>query len=325
MSGLHSTAVHIVDSADTPVAPSRPRTAFNKALGLGAGLFIGLCLAILLEALDTNLKTMTDVEQGLHLPLVAAIPLVDAEHLATESYRAHATQGGVSSWSKIAEALRSMRTSILLSSPGAPPKIMMVASTRPGEGKSSISSLAAITFALNGSKVLLMDADLRRPATHLKFRVPKGVGLSSVLSGKSDLQDAILAWPQLPNLHILPAGPIPPLPSELLGSTKMETTLAEVRQKYDFVIIDTPPVLAVTDAALLGRFVDIALLIVRYGATRKHVVLRAIDILERSGAHLLGIAINAVDFTAPEYSEYYGRKYYEYYGERNPDENTDAS
>ncbi len=320
ISSLHSTAIHIVDSADTPIYPSLPRTKFNKAVGIGGGLFFGICLAIILEMMDTNLKTMTEIEQGLQLPLIAAIPAVDSEHLLPGKFREFAVSRGVSSWSKMAEALRGMRTSILLSSPGSPPKVIMVASTRPGEGKSSVASLTAITFALNGSKVLLVDGDLRRPAIHLRFRIGKGLGLSSVLSGTVPFREAVVPWSDLPNLHILASGPIPPLPSELLGSKQMEDMLALVRSEYDFVIIDTPPVLAVTDASVLGRLADAAILILRYGTARKQVVLRCINLLERSGTHLLGVAVNAVDFTAPEYSEYYGRKYYEYYGERNPDE-----
>jgi capsular exopolysaccharide synthesis family protein len=320
ISSLHSTAIHIVDSADTPVSPSLPRTNFNKAVGLGAGLFLGICLAIVLEMMDTNLKTMTEIEQGLQLPLIAAIPAVDSEHLLPSKFKEFAISRGVSSWSKMAEALRGMRTSILLSSPGSPPKVIMVASTRPGEGKSSVASLTAITFALNGSKVLLVDGDLRRPAIHLRFRIGKGLGLSSVLSGTVPFNQAVVPWTDLPNLHILASGPIPPLPSELLGSKQMEEMLAMARSEYDFVIIDTPPVLAVTDASVLGRLTDAAILILRYGTARRQVVLRCIDLLERSGTLLLGVAVNAVDFTAPEYSEYYGRKYYEYYGERNPDE-----
>jgi len=196
----------------------------------------------------------------------------------------------------------------------------MVVSTRPSEGKTSIAGLTAITFALNNSKVLLMDGDLRRPAVHLRFRIGNGLGLSSVLTGKASLQESVVEWPDLPNLHILPSGPIPPLPSELVGSKEMETMLAKLREKYDFVIIDTPPVLAVTDAPVLGRLADAVVLIVRYGVARKQVALRCVDLLERSGAHLLGVTANAVDFTAPEYSDYYGKRYYEYYGERDADE-----
>jgi polysaccharide biosynthesis transport protein len=286
---------------------------------MALGFVIGVFISLVLEAMDTNLKTMTEIEQALQLPLLAAIPEVDAENLLPGKFREHAITPGTSSWSKVAESLRGMRTSILLSSPGAPPKVIMVASTRPAEGKSSIAGLTAITFALNGAKVLLVDADLRRPAIHLRFRMGKGLGLSSVLSGKATLDEAVVAWPDLPNVHILTSGPVPPLPSELLSSKEMEDLLTRARAEYDFVFLDTPPVLAVTDASVLGRLADAAILIIRYNAAQKPVVRRCIDLLERSGTHLLGVAVNAVDFTAPEYSDYYGRKYYEYYGERNPE------
>ena len=319
MSGLHSTSVHIVDSADTPLNPSSPRTKFNEIAGVGAGFLLGLCLALVLEALDTNLKTMTDIENALQLPLLAAIPQVNAEELLPAKFREYATQPGSSSWSRVAEALRGMRTSILLSSPGAPPKVIMITSTRPEEGKSSVASLTAIAFALNGSRVLLIDSDLRRPSIHLRFRMGKGLGLSSVLSGKATSHEAITEWPDLPNLHILPSGPVPPLPSELLGSAEMENLLTDLRASYDFVIFDTPPVLTVTDASLLSRLSDATIIIIRYGKAPRQVVQRSVDLLDRSGAHILGVAVNFVDFKSPEYSEYYGRKYYEYYRERNPE------
>ena len=319
MSSLHSTAIHVVDSADTPLNPSHPRTRFNQAAGAGVGFLIGFCIALILEALDTNLKTMSDIEQALQLPLLAAIPSVNIEELQPAKFKAAATSPGTSAWSRVAEALRGMRTSILLSSPGAPPKVIMFTSTRPAEGKSSVACLTAIAFALNGSRVLLIDADLRRPSIHLRFRMGKGLGLSSVLSGKAPSQEAIVEWPDLPNVHILPSGPVPPLPSELLGSAEMETLLTEMRAKYDFIILDTPPVLTVTDASVLGRLSDATAIIIRYAKAPRHVVQRCIDLLDRSGAHLLGVVVNFVDFNAPEYSEYYGRKYYEYYRERNPE------
>jgi capsular exopolysaccharide synthesis family protein len=317
MAGLHSTAIHIVDNADIPAYPSRPRTHINLAAGAGIGLLLGLGLALILEAMDTNLKDMTEIEQALQLPLLAAIPSVDTDELLPDKFRESAISKGSSSWSRIAESLRGMRTSILLSSPGSPPKIIMVTSTRPAEGKSSVSTLAAITFALNGSRVLLIDADLRRPAVNLRFKMGKGTGLSSILSGKTGFHEAITEWPLLTNLHIMPSGPVPPLPSELLSSKQMEDLLTALRTEYDFIIIDTPPVLAVTDASILGRLTDAVILVMRYGSAQRHVVQRSIDLLDRSGSHLLGVVVNAVDFKAPEYSEYYGRKYNEYYGERN--------
>lgn len=319
IAGLHSSFVHVVDNADIPVSPSDPRANLNKGLGLGIGLFLGCGLAFFLEALDTNLKTMTEIEHVLQLPLVAAIPAVPSDDLVPSSFREHAMAKVASSWSRIAEALRGMRTSILLSSPGSPPKILMITSSRPGEGKTSVACLTAITLALNGSRTLIIDADLRRPAVNARFRVPKQAGLSSVLSGKLGFREAVNPWPDLPNLDLLVSGPVPPLPSELLGSKQMEKLLEDVRGDYDFIVVDTPPVLTVTDASILGRLVDATVLILRYGRVQRQVALRCIDLLSRSGTHLLGVAVNAVNFDAPEYAEYYGRKYYEYYGERNPD------
>jgi len=327
LSGLHSTSVHNVEDADIPIFPSRPKVLLNLAGGTAAGLFLGCVLALLLEAMDTNLRTMSEVEEALHLPLLAVIPKVEPTDMIPENFNQHALSGQSGSWSKIAEALRGLRTSILLSTPGAPPQVLMISSTRPDEGKTSIAILEAIIFVLNGSRVLLIDADLRRPAVHLRLNganidhnSSRNVGLSSVLSGKATLKEAIQPWPDQPGLHLLLSGPLPPLPSELLGSQQMVNLVQELRTQYDFIIIDTPPVLTVTDASVIGRHADAAVLVVRYGEAQRHVITRSIELLQRSGTNLLGIAFNMVDFGSPEYSEYYGRKYYNYYGPRESEE-----
>ena len=324
LAGLHSTSVHVVEDADIPVFPSQPRKMLNLAGGLAGGLALGGILALLLEAMDTNLRTIEDVESGLNLPLLAVLPKVEGTEILAANFIKQALSGQGGSWSKIGEALRGLRTSILLSTAGAPPQILMISSTRPAEGKTSIAILEAIIFALNTSRVLLIDADLRRPAIHLRVKgeyldshSSGNVGLSSVLSGKATLKEAVQEWPDLPNLHLLLAGPLPPLPSELLGSKQMEDLLAELRTQYDFIIIDTPPVLTVTDASVLCRLADATVLVVRYGEARRQVIARSIELLQRSGANLLGVALNMVDFGAPEYSEYYGRQYYNYYGPRD--------
>jgi polysaccharide biosynthesis transport protein len=323
LAGLHSTSVHVVEDADIPIIPSQPHKLLNMAGGLGAGFILGGILALLLEAMDTNLRTIEDVETSLNLPLLAVLPKVDGPEILAANFIKHAASGQSGSWSKIGEALRGMRTSILLSTAGAPPQVLMISSTRPAEGKTSIAILEAIIFALNGAKVLLIDGDLRRPAVHLRVKgeyidtnSSRNVGLSSVLSGKATWKEAIQIWPDLPNLHLMLAGPLPPLPSELLGSRQMENLIAELRTQYDFIFMDTPPVLTVTDASVLGRLADAAVLIVRYGEARRQVISRSVELLQRSGANLLGVALNMVDFGAPEYSEYYGRQYYNYYGPR---------
>jgi polysaccharide biosynthesis transport protein len=323
LAGLHSTSVHRVEDADIPVFPSQPRKLLNLAGGLAGGLFLGTVLALLLEAMDTNLRTIEDVESALNLPLLAVLPKVEGAEILAANFIKHALSGQSGSWSKIGEALRGLRTSILLSTAGAPPQVLMFSSTRPAEGKTSIAILESIIFALNSTRVLLIDADLRRPAVHLRVKgeyidphSSRNAGLSSVLSGKATWKEAIQEWPDLPNLHLLLAGPLPPLPSELLGSKQMEDLLAELRTQYDFIIIDTPPVLTVTDASVIGRLADATVLVVRYGEARRQVIARSIELLQRSGANVLGVALNMVDFGAPEYSEYYGRQYYNYYGPR---------
>lgn len=324
IAGLHSTAVHVVDSADIPTFTSQPRVRVNVAAGLFAGVMFGFVLALLLEAMDTNLNAISEIEEVLQLPVLGAIPKVDEGSLIPATFTEHALSGNKGAWSKIAEALRGLRTSILLSTPGSPPRVIMMASTRPAEGKTSISILESIIFALNGSRVLLMDADLRRPAIHTRLNLAstsgvadrENVGLSSVLSGKTTLDEAIREWPDYPGVHVLVAGPTPPLPSELLGSKHMEDLLAELRLRYDFIFIDTPPVMTVTDASVMSRLADATILVVRYGEARRHVIMRSIELLQRSGANLLGVVLNMVDFRSPEYSEYYGRKYHDYYAER---------
>jgi capsular exopolysaccharide synthesis family protein len=319
IAGLHSSSVRVVDNADIPIGLSHPRVHLNQALGLGIGLVLGFGVAFVFEAMDTNLKTMTEIEHVLQLPLIGVIPKVPSSELLPSTFREHATTAGASNWSRIAEGLRGMRTSILLSSPGSPPKVLMITSSRPSEGKTSIACLAAITLALNGSRTLLIDADLRRPSVHAQFKVAKQTGLSSILSGKIGFREAVVPWMELPNLHILPSGQVPPLPSELLGSKQMERLFEELRGEYDFIVVDTPPVLTVTDASILSRLTDAAVLILRYGAVQQQVVLRCVGLLVRSGAHLLGAVVNAVNFDSPEYADYYGKKYYEYYGERDPE------
>jgi succinoglycan biosynthesis transport protein ExoP len=317
IAGLHSTAIHVVDDADIPATPSHPQVNVNLAIGFGAGLLLGLTLALLLEMLDTSLRTMSDIEQGLQISLLAAIPSVETSYLQPAKFREMATSTGATAWSSVAEALRSVRTTILLSSPGFHPKIIMIASPRPSEGKSTVASLMAITFVLNGARVLLIDADMRRPSVHIRFGTNNNKGLSSFLSGSCTLQEAIVEWPEMPDLHIMGSGPVPPLPSELLGSKQMQDLLDKLRGEYDFIFIDTPPTMAFTDASILGGLSDAVILVFRYGAVQKHVAQRSIDLLERSNSRVLGVVVNAVDFKAPEYSDYYGRKYYQYYGERS--------
>ncbi len=316
IAGLHSTNIRRIDPADAPDFPSSPRKSVNLTMGLLCGLALGLVVSFLIEAFDTNIKTIFDIEERIGLPMLGVVPQVDTKLLSPETFVQDATSPLPGAWSRLAEAYRSLRTTILLSRAGAPPQVILVSSAKPSEGKTSITTLEAIVFALNGARVLLIDSDLRRPSVHLRFRIANKVGLTSVLTGKSTLQDAIVHVPAVPTLHVLPAGPIAPMPAELLGSLQMQRLVEGLRASYDFILIDTPPVLTVTDAAVLVSISDGVVLVLRYGQASRNVVARASEILLRSGAHLLGVVLNAVDLQSSDYAEYYGRAYNDYYQSR---------
>jgi polysaccharide biosynthesis transport protein len=316
IAGLHSSNIRKIDPADAPDFPSSPRKSVNLTLGLLCGLGFGLLVSFLTEALDTNIKTIYDIEERLGLPMLGVVPQVDSKLLSPETFVRDATSPVPGAWSRLAESYRSLRTTILLSRAGTPPQVILISSAKPSEGKTSISTLEAIVFALNGARVLLIDSDLRRPSVHLRFRIANKIGLTSVLTGKTSLEDALIPIPGVPSLHVLPAGPIAPMPAELLGSLQMQRLVEGLRAKYDFILIDTPPVLTVTDAAVLVSLSDGVVLVLRYGQASRNVVARASEILLRSGAHLLGVVLNAVDLKSSDYAEYYGRAYNDYYQSR---------
>jgi capsular exopolysaccharide synthesis family protein len=316
IAGLHSSNIRKIDPADAPDFPSSPRKSVNLTLGLLCGFGIGLALALVVEALDTNIKTIYDIEERLGLPMLGVVPQVDSKLLSPETFVRDATSPVPGAWSRLAEAYRALRTTILLSRAGTPPQVILISSAKPSEGKTSITTLESIVFALNGARVLLIDSDLRRPSVHLRFRIGNKIGLTSVLTGKSVLEEAIVPVAALPSLHILPAGPIAPMPAELLGSLEMQRLVEGLRARYDFILIDTPPVLTVTDAAVLVSVSDGVVLVLRYGQASRNVVARASEILLRSGAHLLGVVLNAVDLQSSDYAEYYGRAYNDYYQSR---------
>jgi succinoglycan biosynthesis transport protein ExoP len=316
IAGLHSTNIRRIDPADAPDSPSSPRKSVNLTLGLLGGLSFGLALSFVIGALDTNIKTIYDIEERLGLPMLGVVPQVDTKLLSPETFVRDATSTLPGAWSRLAEAYRSIRTTILLSRAGTPPQVILISSAKPSEGKTSVSTLEAIVFALNSSRVLLIDSDLRRPSVHLRFKISNKIGLTSVLTGKSSLQEAITSISAVPSLHVLPAGPIAPMPAELLGSLQMQRLVEGLRANYDFILIDTPPVLTVTDAAVLVSISDGVVLVLRYGQASRNVVARASEILLRSGAHLLGVVLNAVDLQSSDYAEYYGRAYNDYYASR---------
>jgi polysaccharide biosynthesis transport protein len=316
IAGLHSTSIRMIDPADTPDYPSSPRKTFNLALGFVAGLLAGVLFAFIIHILDTNIKSVSDVEEKLGLPLLGVIPSVETKDVLPDAFIQRATSGVESGWSQIAESYRSLRTGLLFSRAGSPPKVLLITSSKPAEGKTAVSTLSSITLALSGARVLLIDADLRRPTVHMRFKIPNRVGLSTILTGIAKFPEVVYQHPAVPSLHVLPSGPIAPMPAELLGAPEMGEFIASVRGQYDFIVIDTPPVLTVTDALVLVPFSDGVAIVLRYGEATTKVAVRSRDLLLRSGANLLGAVLNAVDYKSPDYAEYYGRSYKDYYTSR---------
>jgi capsular exopolysaccharide synthesis family protein len=229
--------------------------------------------------------------------------------------------------SQMAESYRALRTSLLLSSLGAPPKVILITSALPQEGKTTTSLNTAIVLAQKGSRVLLMDADLRRPSIHKALGMGPKTGLSNVLTGSATLQQAVVRANLLPTLFVLPAGTPPPNPAELLASSNMNDVLNELREQYDHIVIDTPPTLSVTDAVIMSTRADSVVLVIRSGQTTKQALRRARDLLMRVNARISGVLLNAADLKSADYYYYYeyrGKYGSRYYASDGPEDSAGA-
>jgi len=320
--GLKSSNIRVVDVARVPLAPARPDKRRNIMLALALGFVGGVVLAFLLEAVDNTVRTPEQAQMLSNLPALGIIPSNQAMLMRSRSERALAAKAGTKEGgvelityrrpkSDISESYRALRTAILLSSSGAPPRVMLVTSALPQEGKTTTSINTAVTLAQKGARVLLVDGDLRRPSIHKVFGIKPKFGLSTVLTGTGDLDAAITPVPQLPNLYLLPAGPVPPHPAELLGSNLMKQLILQWRQEYDHIIFDTPPALSVTDSILLSVDMDAVVLVLRAGNTTKAALRRTRELLGQVNAKVLGVVVNAVDVDSSDYYQYYyyGSKY----------------
>jgi capsular exopolysaccharide synthesis family protein len=316
-----------------PVGPARGRTiilAFMLSLGVGVGL------AFLLDYLDDTLKTVDDVDRYLHLPSLALIPANRNERarligrrgaLPAEGETGVANNAALALTSDVrspsAEAYRHLRTSLLLSSAGQPPKTILVTSSQPSEGKTTTAVNTAITLAQTGAPVLIVDCDLRRPRVHANFNVSNARGLTNYLSGERDLDSLVKTYDKLPNLQILTSGPIPPNPAELLGSMEMRRLLAALGERYAHIVIDSPPAISFTDASILSTLVDGVMLVVHGGRSSRAVVRRAKQQLVDVGANIFGVVLNNVRLDSPDY--YYSGYYSSYYGSNQEQEYDDET
>src|SRR5258706_7153506 len=327
--GLKSNNFRIVDVARVPTGPIEPNIPRNLAFAFMLGLTSGVGLAFMLEGLDNTVRTTEQAQMISGLSPLGMIPLgsrtgregANSKRLViATSKEAVELVTQVRPQSQMAESYRALRTSLLLSNLGAPPKVIMITSALPQEGKTTTSINCAVVLAQKGIRVLLIDADLRRPSIHKTLGMGPRSGLSNVLTGSATLQQTITRSPVLPNLFVLPAGTPPPNPAELLASTNMRDVLEELRGQYDHIVVDTPPTLSVTDAVVLSPRADAIVLVIRSGQTTKQALRRSRDVLLQVNAKVSGVLLNAVDLSSPDYYYYYEykSKYSRYYRDDAP-------
>jgi len=329
--GLRANNVHVIDAAFPPLEPVRPRKLLYSLAGLLVSLFTGAGLALLREGLDTSIKGLEDIERLVPVPSLGVIPAASAVGRHGYGYGYGLKQGKDRDEnhsepvemivlrkpaSTLAEAFRALRSSILLSAPSHPPKSMLLTSAQPGEGKTCTALNLAVTLAQRGSKVVIIDGDLRRPGISRVLGLPETRGLSGILTGAHGLDEALMQIDGLPRLWVLPAGSRPPNPADLLSSSTMGQLMDELRRRFDHIVLDSPPSLAVTDATVLSPLVDGVILVVESGATARDALKRTYQILSNAGAKILGVVLNKIDLRRDGYYGRYYRGYYysHYYG-----------
>jgi polysaccharide biosynthesis transport protein len=320
--------LRIIEAAEVPGAPISPRRGFSIFAALLLSTGIGVGLAFFLDYLDNTIKTVEDVSRYAQLPALSVIPAVGGSMsrrlgmrgrkvlTATTSASEHGYQlVTLEPQSSAAEAYRVLRTSVLLSAAGQPPKIVLITSGQPGEGKTTTAINTAISLAQLGASVLIVDCDLRRPTAHKVLGIEHQQGLSTYLSQAQVTLDEVIQPLPIENLSLLPCGPIPPNPAELIISERMKDMLNELRSRYDHIIVDSPPLVNVTDPVILSTMVDGVILVVHGGKSTRDLVRRARQELATVGAKIFGVVLNNVDLRREGYDNYYYDRYYTNYGD----------
>ncbi len=329
--GLNSTYISVIDRAEVPNGPVLPRRSLNLLVGLLGGLLLGVLLAYIVESMDDTLSSSEELEAVANLPVLCNIPdsgKLQRSHKRNDELRDELPKIPVMLEhpnSQAAEAVRGLRTSLLLSSPDRQQKLIAVVSLLAAEGKTTVSVNLGIAFAQRGESVLMIDADLRRSTMHNHFGLPQSpFGVSTVLTQGFDERALVTPVASLPQLKMMSAGPHPPNPSELLSSRRMQQMLQELSQRFDRIVIDTPPVISVADSLALTHIADGTILVVRSGVSRRKAVRRGRDLLRRAKTNLVGIVFNCVNLSLENYyyarGSYYGKKMNSYYNDDNKEQ-----
>jgi len=305
---MRTTNVRIIDPAEQPRSPMSPNRSLNMTMGVFGGLGLGLVLAFFFEYFDDRIKNPEEIKAYLDLPVLGMLPAIHGM-----ADRVYPTLNGAS-WPKLTEAFRTLRTNVIFSSAEQGCRSVVVTSTGPNEGKTLVSSNFAISLAEAGLRVLVIDADMRRPQQHKVFQIEQEPGLSNLLVGGIK-PSQVIQKTAIPGLWILPAGRIPPNPAELLGSARFLEFFRSFSEHFDWVVIDTPPVMAVADAAPVAHAVTGVLFVVRAEAVSRYAAQQAIEQLDNTRAHIIGAVLNRVDLDRHTYyySQYYRKEYADYY------------
>jgi succinoglycan biosynthesis transport protein ExoP len=306
-----TTMVEIVDHGVKSDRPERPKQALNIALGIIIGLIVGVGLAFFIEYLDTSVKTIDDVERTLQAPVLGVIPQNVGLLLEEGAESPHA------------EAYRVLRTNLLFSRKDDKLNCIAIVSAGAGEGKSTTVFNLATVFAQNGSRVVIVDSDLRRPVLHKMLRVTNSIGVTNYLLKQNTLEEVIQTT-NLPTLDFMASGKLPSSSLGILSSTQMRDLIAELKQRYDFVFFDSPPIMGVSDASILASAVDMTLQVIQYRRYPQPMNIRAKQMIEKVGGNLVGIVLNNINMSQDEDYYYYSGYYHEYYS-KNDEETAPAS
>jgi capsular exopolysaccharide synthesis family protein len=313
--GITASNIQVVDQAELPIRPYKPNKRLNLILAAVVGLFLGIGLAFFFEYLDNTVKTSEEVEQLLRLPSLGMVPEISSERRKRlekgSSYPVELITHGHPK-SMLSEAYRNIRTSILLSFSEKPPKKIIITSPNPGEGKTTTVINTGIALSQTGAQVIIVDADMRKPRIHKIFNGGNGTGLSNFLSGHVELE-SIVKETEIPNLYYIPAGPIPPNPSELISSSLFKNMVGSLEERFVHIILDSPPVLGFADSIILSTAVDGVILVVLGGKTPRETLQQAKEALHQVNVKILGVVINRIDIHRSDYGYYYYRYHY-YYG-----------
>lgn len=301
------TNVHLLDPALVPTVPVSPNLRANVMVAAAGALVVGLGLVLLLVFMDRSIKTTADAQQAAGVPVLGVIPILAESDLPRDDDRARDLYVHEHPTSRVAECCRSLRTNIMFSAADRRLKTLVVSSANPREGKTTSVIYLGTTIAQSGQRVLLIDTDMRRPRLHASTGVTRDTGLSNLILGDENY-DEVIRKTDIPNLFVLPCGPLPPNPAELLMTKRFTAVLEELGKRFDRIILDSPPLGAVTDAVVLSKQVDGAILVVRAGKTLRDEISRSAKQIRDVGGGIFGVILNELDSSdkSSYYQSYYG-------------------